>query len=557
MTLVSDLDLEVFRTWLRRQHILCIDTETNVVENDHERFLVGISFYAPPGDPWYIPIGHQSFMGMPPGNVKLWDFRKDMPKDAVLIFHNAKFDLKILKKSGVDLFGYKIIDTMLWHHLVDQYRPHDLENLEVKLLGRKDKKVLTSSLKTFKKDGGYEIVPPLAMAKYAENDVVSTWLLKDYLEPLMEKAELLPIWWEWDEPFTKLLAKLEESGLKLDRQLAQQYTTQSKARMAEIRDALPFDPQRDVQVRARLFGERPNGLGLVPSKTTPGGKPSVDEDTLTGINHPEAGLLLEYRGLLKQVSTYFEGYLTRLDPAGYLHPTFKQHGTLTHRLSAENPNLQQVPRDGLVKGLFLPEEGCDLVEFDYRAVEFRLAAVYAELDGLLEVFRQNGDPHQAVADRLGIPRYIAKNTTFCILYGGGPNRIALTAGIPLAVAKEIYSHYHAEYGSLFNIAEKSERLALKRGFVRYWDKRRRVFKANYECRKAFNSIIQGGAFQIIKRSMMELDRQGYDMRNQVHDSIWLNLPKGWTPDPIEKIMVDWTEDEFGIPFHVDHKILHS
>jgi DNA polymerase-1 len=556
MTLIERDDLEIFKTWLRRQKILVVDTETNVVEHDHQRFLVGISFYAPESLPWYLPIGHIPFAGMVPDNIEDFDFSAFLRRDVTLIFHNAKFDLKVLKASGIDLYWADTVDTMLWHHLVDQYRPHDLGSLEKNLLKKDEKSKLLSAIKPFMKDFGYEAVPPVMMAKYAENDVVSTWELYEYLLPLMEQANLLEVW-KTDQQFMKLLAKLETSGLKLDRPLAQRYTEESKARMAEIRDALPFDPSKDVQVRNRFFGELPHGLALKPTKLTPGGKASVDEDALTTINHPEAGLLLEFRGLQKATSTWYLGFQEKADMAGYLHPEFKMHGTVTHRLSASNPNPQQIPRDGLVKGLFLPEEGCDLIEFDYRAVEFRLATVYGGVDSLLEVFRNNGDVHTAVAERLGIPRFIAKNTNFCIIYGGGAGRIAETAGISVGTAREVYDEYRKEYSGLFEISARCESLARQRGFIKYWDGRRRVFKYDYEYRKAFNSVIQGGAFQIIKRSMLELDRRGYDIRNQVHDSIWINLPKHADRTPIESVMVDWTVEQFGIPFHVESKVLHA
>lgn len=556
MTLIERDDFEVFRTWLRKQRILVVDTETNVVEHDHQRFLVGVSFFAPGSLPWYLPVGHVPFQGLEPNNVDSFDFSRDLQRDVTLIFHNAKFDLKILKASGIDLFWADVVDTMLWHHLVDQYRPHDLSSLEKKLLKKDDKSKMVGLIKPFMKDFGYEAVPPMAMAKYAENDVLSTWELYEFLLPLMEKAELLEVW-KTDQQFMKLLAKIETAGLKLDRPLAQRYTEESIVRMNQIRADLPFDPAKDKQVIDRFFGEPPHGLGLKPTKRTPGGRASVDEDTLSAINHPEAGLLLEFRGLQKATSTWYLGFQEKADMAGYLHPYFKQHGTVTHRLSASNPNPQQIPRDGLVKGMFLPEEGCDLVEFDYRAVEFRLATVYGNVESLLEVFRQNGDVHSAVAERLGIPRYIAKNTNFCIIYGGGAGRIAATAGISLSTAKDVYDEYRREYSGLFEISTRCESLARQRGFIKYWDGRRRIFKWESEYRKAFNSVIQGGAFQIIKRSMLYLDALGYDIRNQVHDSIWINLPHGSPIDPVERVMVDWTVKQFGIPFHIESKVLHS
>ena len=555
MSLITDLDVEVFRVWLRKQSILAIDTETNICDHDHLRFLVGVSFYVPGGEPWYLPVGHRSDF-LPVENVSFWDFSKDLRPTAQLIFHNAKFDLKILKASGCDLFKFEIIDTMLWSHLINQYRPHSLAALEQKYLKKDVKKGLVQQIKAIRETYGMEAVPPIAMAKYAENDVVSTFELYEFFLPMMKKAELMDVW-KTDEQFMKLLAQIETRGLKLDRQRARLLAKESKARIQTIQDHLPFDPAKSSQVIARFYSVPPVGLGLKPLKLTPGGKPSTDDVALSVINHPEAGLVLEYRSLSKALSTWYLGFLTKADQGGYLHPYFKQHGTLTHRLSAENPNPQQIPREGDVKSLFLPEEGCDLIEFDYRAIEFRLAAVYADNPSLLKIFGDDGDIHQAVADQLAIPRYIAKQANFCILYGGGPNKIAETASIPISTARTVYQNYREQYPELFRVADFCEQRARDRGYVKYWDGRRRVFQQTYEHRKAFNSIIQGGAFNIIKRSMLSLDREGYDIRNQVHDSIWLNLIKGSDLSPIKGIMEDWTVGQFGLKFTVESKVLHS
>lgn len=548
-------DPEILKVWLAQQEVIAVDTETNITELDHERFLVGISFYAPGPDaePFYYPIGHQEYI-LPIENGPLFDFSEYLRPDVTLVFHNAKFDLKVLRTAGIDLLDFDFVDTMLWHHLLDSYRPHDLASLEVKELHKTVKKDLVKSIKTIREDAGMEGVPPIAMAIYASNDVVSTFELFALYRPRMEAAGLLEVW-ETDKKFLRLLVQIEERGLKLDRQHALHLAAQAKDRMREIQDQLPFDPSKPSQVIARFFGPVPDGLGLRPSKKTPGGKPSTDDEAMTAVNHPEAGLLLEFRGLQKATSTWFLGLANRADQRGYVHPDFRQHGTLTHRLSCSNPNSQNFPREGPVKKLFLPEEGCELIEFDYRAIEFRLAAWYSGDTDLIDVFRNNGDIHQFVADRLGIARQPAKNTNFTIIYAGGPSRIADTAGISLAEARTIYRDYRASYPKLFAIAEKCSELAEKRGYIKYWDGRRRIFHEGFEARKAFNSVIQGGAFQIIKRSMLVLQEMGVDIRNQVHDSIWVNVPIGESKQPIIDAMVDWTVERFEMPFDVEWKVL--
>lgn len=77
-------------------------------------------------------------------------------------------------------------------------------------------------------------------------------------------------------------------------------------------------------------------------------------------------------------------------------------------------------------------------------------------------------------------------------------------------------------------------------------------------RSAWNAIIQGGAFEIVKRSMLLLEDAGFDIRNQVHDSVWLMVPVLSAKEKIaeaEEIMSGWTEEAFGLKFSVDSKRL--
>jgi DNA polymerase-1 len=239
-----------------------------------------------------------------------------------------------------------------------------------------------------------------------------------------------------------------------------------------------------------------------------------------------------------------------------IHPTFKQHGTLTGRLSCADPNLQQIPRDSEIKKLFLPDEGKQLWEFDYRNIEMRLAAVYAKEETMLETFRQEGDIHQLVADTLGIDRQLAKIVNFLILYGGGRNKLAQQIKCTPAKADTILGSYRTNYPGLFTVAQTANDKAEINGYIQMWSGRRRHFKYESEYHKAFNAVIQGGAFEIVKRSGLALYEAGYDLRNQVHDSWWIQLSPGESHDKIRSIMEDWTMDSFGLRFTVDEKRLN-
>src|SRR5258708_14765821 len=104
---------------------------------------------------------------------------------------------------------------------------------------------------------------------------------------------------------------------------------------------------------------------------------------LAASDNETAGLVLEYRGWFKTVSSNYKAYLDLLSPDGFLRPNYKVHGTRTRRLSCEKPNLQQIPRstpkrwNGNLKKAFVARRGYTLSELYYVQLEFRHAAGYS------------------------------------------------------------------------------------------------------------------------------------------------------------------------------------
>lgn len=541
--------------------LISIDTETTVTETLVGRNPVGISVGTNQGT-FYIPVGHRSsifgdgnYQGTLPSDLFIGEFTP--------IFHNAKFDLQILNKCNIEIEEHKLQDTMIMSHYIDERPPHGLKELAAWRLGWNEPTALREAIKKAEKSFGMEGIPADLMAKYAEQDAAMT--LNLYTDLLPEFREFENLWESVDRDFMLLLRGMEERGIPVDLDFAFAQSNAASRRMQEIQKLIGFDPAKSSILEKRLFSMPPEGIGLRPSSYTPGGRPQVDEAFLEGNKHPLTALVLEYRRLLKAKSTYFDAYLRMGSLTGTIHTTFKQHGTVTGRLSGEAPNLQNIPREegksaaaSLIKRCFRPIENSELWEFDFKTIEYRLAAVYSKESSLVNTFREEGDIHQTVADMLNISRQTAKTTNYLILYGGQAGKLAWQLGCSRSTAEGILNKMRGTYPGLFNIMAKAEAQANTEGYIKMWTGRKRHFQDSYESRKAFNAAIQGGSFEIVKRSMLEVDKAGYDIRNQVHDSIWVNIPKEDVKDAtveIPRLMSDWTEQAFGIRFSVDAKRL--
>lgn len=499
-------------------------------------------------------------------------------KNGRWIFHNFKFDLQKFWLDDIDFPG-EVYDTMLMSWMIDENTPNDLKGLGERFVDDAAKfeqdhiKSLTKTL------GSWEAVPPDVMGMYAEKDAQLTYRLYEKFVPMLQAQDMLQLL-PTEIAFCRLLARMEYRGIRIDRDRAKQLAYETDAWLESTRNSLGFDPAKKKELAHRLFGRDGAGLkprGLTKSKLaspitlSDGTKvdkiPLMDAAALKGYDHPLPALVLEYRSKQKALSTWFLGFLEKADTEGRLHTTFKQHGTVTTRLSSSNPNVQQIPRTtqeeqesglskALVKTLFLPEEGCELWEFDYSQCEYRLAGCYAKEEAIINGYAEGKDFHQLTADLLGINRQDAKTVNFAVLYGAGPRKLAEQLGVSEAQGMSVLTDFREAYPRLTQVSREAEKAA-RRGWIRYWDGRRRHFQYSSEYHKAFNSVIQGGAARLMIQTMLRLEKAGYLPHLQVHDSLWFSIPKTEleTQQKEIKTIMEWPAEQFPIEFPVDAKRL--
>lgn len=176
------------------------------------------------------------------------------------------------------------------------------------------------------------------------------------------------------------------------------------------------------------------------------GAPSMAEAVIQNLTeatqHPALLILAERSKWQKYCSSFLSTYEEQLDERDRIHTTYKLHGTVTGRTSSgkideekvtaqrgkrrRGVNLQQVPRDPFIRGLFGAPPGRAFVEADFSQVELRIAAFCARERQMLHLYATGVDLHLATAARTtGKPlsevtkdeRKKAKPTNFGFLYG--------------------------------------------------------------------------------------------------------------------------------------------
>ena len=176
-----------------------------------------------------------------------------------------------------------------------------------------------------------------------------------------------------------------------------------------------------------------NIMGLKSKKKTPGGKPCIDKEVLSNIDHPFVKRIIEYRKWAKIEGTYIAQF-EREQVNGLIHPFYNLNCVDTFRSSASNPNPQNIPHrekqtTKIIRSLLEPRTGCRLIEWDYGQHEVIVAACRTEDPNLIDyVCDPTKDMHRDMGEELflksgkdidKIERYIAKNQfVFREFYGG-------------------------------------------------------------------------------------------------------------------------------------------
>jgi len=442
------------------------------------------------------------------------------------------------------------MDVEIAAHMLDSTGARQLNALAIEFLdrsvrsweevagrGAKEKSVEDLGIETV---SGWAAEQAEALARLAAP--LSTRLETDELDRLFEGVEI---------PLTAVLSRMERAGVRVDAKHLQHLSDEYEKELARIEKEIyrlageEFLVGSPKQLQVILFEK----LGLPILKKTKTGY-STAESVLEQLteHHELPGQVLAWRKLSKLKSTYIDALPKLIDETtGRIHPSFHQLGAATGRLSASNPNVQNIPIRGAqgarIREAFVPAEGRVLVAADYSQVELRIVAHYSGDTSLVEAFKNGEDIHRRTAAEvagIGLDevtdelRARAKAVNFGIIYGSSAFGLAQQLGIAAGEAQETIDAYFARYEGVRRFLDETTAQAKKDGFVRTWmgrrrllpdlNSRNRVLRQAAE-RMATNTVIQGTAADLIKKAMVEVDAsitaEGIDatMILQVHDEL--------------------------------------
>ena len=566
--------------------------------------------YAVAVDGWkgYVPIRHGGGGNIDERIVNNW-MKKVCESPAEKVMHNAQYDAGWLRRMGFKVNG-RIIDTMVIASLLDENRfSYSLNALSFEYLSKtKSEKNLTEAARDFGVDPKAELwkLPSMHVGPYAEVDAELTLELWNYFKPLISKEDLWSVV-NLELDVLPVLIDMTWKGVRVDQDRVERtrdfLLKEEKAVLAKIKHMTGMNVEVwAAQSLAKAF----DTVGINYPKTEKGA-PSFTKSFLSDHPHELPKMILRTRGLNKTHGTFINTIMKHTAHDGRIHSHINQirsddGGTVSGRISMNNPNLQQIPaRDPelgpMIRSLFLPEENEQWASIDFSQQEPRILVHYAHAYGKSQGHDMKGvqefvdgyqnDPdmdfHTMVADMANIPRKQAKTINLGMMYGMGVNKLSDQLDIPVEEAKGLVKQYHERVpfvkmlmhgvmnklnsrqssGSIRSILGRKCRfdlwepdtfamnkaLPLKDALNEHGPTTRLKRAYTY---KALNRLIQASAADMTKQAMVDIHKLGITPLIQIHDEVAVSVSNDHQVDSIVHAMENAVK--LNVPSKVDVEI---
>ena len=568
-------DTAALQAWIDRIYefgYVAVDTETTGLD-DMVAQLVGVSLCVEPGKACYIPLIHKArgsddlfgsddlAEGQIPTEEALRLLTPMLEDPSILkIGQNMKYDSKIFAQLGINVAP--IDDTMLLSYAMHAgLHGHGMDTLSERYLSHTPIPI-KPLLGTGKSAITFDKVPLADAVKYAAEDADITLRLWQLFKPQLHRVGVTKVYETLERPLVPVLAAMERSGVKVDRDTLSRMSNAFAQKMAGLEDEIyelagrKFNVGSPKQLGEILFDE----MGLEGGKKGKTGAYATGADVLEDLatEHDLPARVLDWRQLSKLKSTYTDALQDHINPdTGRVHTSYSIAGASTGRLASTDPNLQNIPirsEEGRrIREAFVAEPGKALVAVDYSQIELRILAHIANIPELKQAFQDGIDIHALTASEMfGVPldemtsdvRRQAKAINFGVIYGISGFGLARNLRIPRAEAQGFIDRYFERFPGIRTYMNDTKAFAKEHGFVQTLFGRKihtpeisaKGPRAGFAQRAAINAPIQGTAADVIRRAMIRMPDAIKDlpatMLLQVHDELLFEVEKGAEDDLI-------------------------
>lgn len=500
-------------------------------------------------------------------------------EDLLFVSSNTKALFFCLFERNIDV-EIKTFDITQGHFVFDPEKKHNLQTMALEFL-QENVPLIKELRKENFEDATSQRNFEFGFAKRLYCGVrIFPWIVKKNIE-----TESSKIYDELDGPLMKILAQMEWEGVSLDTKfyakLEKEFTKITEDIDAKIKkiSGSEVNLKSPKQVSKLLFEDL--DLPVIKKTKTGFSTDSSVLETLAQMGESDIpGLILQYREIEKLNSTYVKALPQLVHADGKLHTHFNQHVAATGRLSSDGPNLQNIPirseNGRKLRQGFKARKDHVLLGADYSQVELRLLAHFSEDDVMTQAFNEDKDIHAQTASEIfhidladveKEQRSYAKAINFGLMYGQSSFGLSQMLGISQKEAKtyitEYFTKFHKVKAYLETLKEECEKTGFsktlfgRKRYIKDINSTNRQVKAMAE-RMAVNSPIQGTAADIIKKAMLDIDKEinaqklKSKMILQVHDELIFEVPLA-EEDAMKKIVKEKMENvvKLSVPLKVD------
>ncbi|MFT8999020.1 MAG: DNA polymerase I [Acetobacter syzygii] len=531
---------EALQKWVstaQEAGLCAVDTETDGLDPLAANIL-GFSLATAPGKACYVPLRHEGTLEAPTGEqldtAQALDLLRPLLVDASVlkIFQNAKFDLLVLDRAGIDHATIAPVDDTMLISYSQSAGLHGQGMDELSALHLNHTPIPYDAMTgTGRNRIPFAQVPVEKATTYAAEDADVTLRLWHVLHPTLRTNKALALYEQVERPLVQVLASMEKCGIAVDRAELTRLSADFESRMKNMEQGIYSAAGREFNIASpRQLGEILfDEMGLKGGKRGKAGAWSTDSSVLQDLadqGHDLPVRVLEWRQLAKLKSTYTDSLLKQTSKESRVHTSFQMAITTTGRLSSSDPNLQNIPvrtEEGTrIRQAFVAPAGRRLISADYSQIELRLLADVANIPTLREAFELGQDIHARTASEVfnipiegmdALTRRRAKAINFGIIYGISAFGLGKQLGIPAGEARSYIDAYFARYPGIRDYMERIKEEARANGYVLTPFGRRcyvpgihekSAVRRQYAERQAINAPLQGGAADIIKRAMVRL-----------------------------------------------------
>jgi uracil-DNA glycosylase family 4 len=397
-------------------------------------------------------------------------------------------------------------------------------------------------------------VPFREALHYSCRDADASLRVWPFLKAELERMELWDVY-RMDMDALPLTLMMEEAGMGISLELLDEAEALFLQELETLNGYIdevvgrPINPASPKQVAWLLFEK------LKFPKNKKRGKETSTNDKLIEMHknrHPVVGWIQSWREAKKLLSSYIYPIRAKVKKArdGRLHARLKQVGTPTGRMTANDPNVLAIPARSAwgkkIKKAFVARPDCVIVNADFSQVELRIFAHETQEPSLIQDYLVGSDLHRRTAALMyGVPqekvtdeqRSHGKTVNFGVIYGIGPQGLAVQLGCTEQKAAQFIENYFAGYTKVRKWMDRVESECKRNGFVRDLWGRIRHLGGIYSTdrgiyseavRQACNAKIQSAASGMIKKAMkdiiavvLEYRAKGFvcDPWVQVHDAL--------------------------------------